>query len=148
MPLAVRGVRELKSRVVAMRDRARDMTPLLETFRRELEAMVDRAWVERRSPGGDAWPPLRGPSESDGGLRRDTIVVVDGLRRIRFLCRTPHAVWQYFGTPTLPARNPLPVEPRGGVIVWMDRGDARAWMESARARVRAYLEATDAGGAS
>ena len=125
-----------------LRDRARDPSPFLEELRAELEAMIERAWAQQRSPGGDAWPPTKRESESDGTLRAACDVRLEGNALV-IAVGEEHASFVFFGTRHQPARNPLPVEPRGGQLEWMQRGEAGAWLERLPARIEAYLTGAD-----
>ena len=118
--------------------RARDLTPLLEVLQRELQDMIDHAWRSRRSPGGDRWPDTVRESESDGETRRTARVRVDGQSLVLEV-GAEHASFVLFGTRHQPARNPLPVEPRGGQLAWMERGDAGAWLARLPQRIESYL---------
>lgn len=142
-PFALHGLDDAIAQHETLVQRARDLTPFLEAKRVELEAMIDRAWTARTSPGGDRWAPRKRESESEGKLRRSVVVRVDGTA-IVIEVTAEHASWQFFGTSRIPARNPLPVEPRGGALEWMERGEAREWLERMQADLVAYLTDSEA----
>lgn len=138
MPLQITGLDDAVAEHEHLLARAADLTPILEEFRAELEAMIDRAWSRRVSPGGDAWPPMVRASEADGDLRRACRVRIDGGALV-IEVGAEHASWQFFGTRRTPGRNPLPLERLGGELVFMRRGEAGAWVDSMIARLAAYL---------
>lgn len=140
MPLEVTGAREALARHQRAATRARDLSPLLAEFRGELEAMVARAWAQERSPGGEAWAPRERASESTGRLRMATQVIAT-RDTLEITVGSQHASFQFFGTRTIPARNPLPVEPGPAGLVWVQRGEAGAWIDAMVARAEAYLAA-------
>lgn len=142
MGFELHGLREAIEEHELYARRARDLSPFLEEQRAELQAMIDRAWSSRRSPGGEAWPPTKRESESDGELRRAVDVRIEG-DSIVIAVGAEHASFVLFGTRHQPARNPLPVEPRGGALEWMERGEAGAWLEQLPARLEAYLTGAD-----
>lgn len=144
MGFELRGLREAIEEHQLLAQRARDPSPLLEELRAELVEMIDRAWAQRRSPGGEAWPPTKRESESDGTLRAACDVRIEGSS-IVISVGAEHASFAFFGTRHQPARNPLPVEPRGGALEWMTRGEAGAWLEALPARIEAYLTGADRG---
>lgn len=143
MALRMTGLREAYDEHAELAERARDLTPLLEELRLELQAMIDTAWSQRRSPGGDPWPDTERESESSGELQRAVRVRVQGDRLV-IEVGASHASFVFFGTEHQPARNPLPVEWVGGQLVWMSRGAAGEWLESMVARLHAYLTLGDA----
>lgn len=143
MPFELTGLREAIEEHTMLRDRARDLSPLLEELRDELAEMIERAWAQQRSPGGDAWPPKKRESESEGKTRRACDVRIEGTS-IVLSVGEEHASYALFGTRHQPARNPLPVEPRGGALEWMQRGEAGEWLERLPARIEAYLTASEA----
>lgn len=143
MPFALHGLDDAIALHEELVQRARDLSPLLERKRVELEEMIDRAWAARTSPGGDRWPLRKRESESEGKLRRSVVVRVDGTS-IVIEVTADHASWQFFGTSKIPARNPLPVEPRGGALEWMERGEAAAWLERMQADLVAFLTDSEA----
>lgn len=143
MGFELRGLREAIEEHELLAQRARDLSPFLEELRAELEAMIDRAWASRRSPGGDAWPATKRESESDGETRRACDVRIED-NSIVISVGAEHASFAFFGTRHQPARNPLPVEPRGGQLEWMQRGEAGAWLDALPARLEAYLTASEA----
>lgn len=142
MGFQLTGLREAIEEHERYRDRARDLSPFLEELRAELEEMIDRAWSSRRSPGGEAWAATKRESEADGELRRAVRVFVDG-NSIVIEVSVEHASFVFFGTSRMPSRNPLPVEPRGGALSWMERGEAGAWLERLPGRLEAYLTASE-----
>lgn len=143
MPFALHGLDDAIAQHEELVQRARDLTPFLEAKRVELEEMIDRAWAARISPGGDRWAPTKRASEADGELRRSVRLRVEGTS-IVIEVTAEHASWQFFGTSRIPARNPLPVEPRGGALEWMERGEAAVWLERMQADLVAYLTDSEA----
>jgi len=145
MAFETTGLREALAEHEELAQRHRDVRPFFEQAASEVEGMIDEAWAARRSPGGDAWPPLKRSSSSTGSLERAHLVSAqdDG-----FSIDVPleRASFQFFGTRRAPGRNPLPIEPgANGGLVWMQRGGARRWWSQMLERLEAYLTGGDRG---
>lgn len=139
MGLRITGVQEAIDTHREAARRARDLRPLFAQFALELDAMIDRAWGERRNPGGAAWAPLRGPSEATGALRGAHQIVI-GERTFSIVVPSDHARAQFFGRRGAPGRNPLPVDRTGA---WIMTGAAGEWWRRHLERVRAWLSLDD-----
>lgn len=143
MAVTLTGVQETIAEHRILADRARDLRPLLRVFADEVEAMIARAFRDRRSPGGERWAPTARESERSGELERSVGVDVRG-GELTIRVGAEHASFVLFGTARSPGRNALPVEWVGGELRWMSRGEAGAWMDSMVQRLEAYLSDTEA----
>lgn len=130
MGVTVTGLEEARQMLVEHRERAESLEPFLMAEAQALVALIDESWATRTSPDGTPWRPEG--INAEGGERlmvAHTVTVDEGA----MVLSVPHvaARYQFYGTKTIPARNPTPFD-RNGV-------PSPAWAEGYAARLKAYL---------
>lgn len=152
MNVEVTGIEEAIAEVGGVADRFRDLQPMLDVLRGELEAMARVSVATQTSPDGTPWAPRQAAyrwrngraarPRKDDRQGRPLLDYVAGELRVsyggqQFTIEIPDtfASFHQFGARDLPAREVLPID-RGGP---MTGGAAGAWWEALPDRLANYV---------
>jgi phage gpG-like protein len=152
MSVEITGADEAIAMLDGVAERARDMQPMLDVLRSEIEAMARASVASQTSPDGTPWAPRQAAyrwrngrearPRKDARQGRPLLEYVAGEMRITygggsFTIELPEAFASYhqFGARDLPAREVLPID-RGGP---MTTGVAGAWWEALPERLAEYV---------